>query len=104
MDPTHLGWVELSDHAEARIREADVPASLVIGRVQNLHGICYEDTDEGGYNLHCPGLNDLVMAFEVQYHTGYDNKQAVVKTVFECDDPYGRFLASDRFEEFSSTP
>lgn len=104
MTPEHLGWVEISDHARVKMNGLGVPDSLAIGRIRNLHGICFTDTVEGGYNLYCPNLDDLVLAFEVQYNnTGYDNKQAVVKTVFECADPTSRFN-SDRFEEYRGHP
>lgn len=96
MTPEHLDWVEISDHASDGLSTEGVAESMAIGRIKNLHGFCYKDTEEGGYNLHCPDLDDLIFAYTVLYNPRYNSKTAVVKTVFRADNPGSRF-SGERF-------
>lgn len=98
MEPDAIEWVEISDHAESKMRVLDVDRDLIIGRVRHRHANIYIDHDKGGYNYYLPDRR-VVIAVKMQYNPVRECVQGVVKTVFPLACPTPRF-EQDRFGEW----
>lgn len=89
MTPTGIDYVELTNHAEnERLPEIQgVDAHLIIRCVRDAQGRIYKDlkeTDEriGHHYRMLIDDHDVTVAYEVDFDLEYNNKVAIVKTVF----------------------
>lgn len=102
MTPTEIGYVELTAHAE-REKLPDltdrVSARAIIEHVRDGEGRIYKDNERENGHHYRMAMDDheVTVAYAVEWDTEYQNKVAVVKTVFPSD---WNWWDSDRFDRW----